>query len=202
MKRSRLLIFLCSFCCVAGIALFQPPPDAQAHGGRYLRQQINGTVIGIGGRFSGRARPFTLIVNSYTPPNQVRELNDALARGGQDGLLEALSRMEAGRVQIGTGVGVIANAIIADPWNEGGTKLTVFYERNLSFFELRYGTRSQDYRIGYAEIFLDREGKGEGTLIPAARVRLRDGNTWEVEDFGVFPARLMGLRASGSVTPR
>jgi len=34
-------------------------------------------------------------------------------------------------------------------------------------------------------------------LIPAARVRLRDGNTWEVEDFGVFPARLMGLRVRG-----
>jgi hypothetical protein len=31
-------------------------------------------------------------------------------------------------------------------------------------------------------------------LIPAARVRLRDGNTWEVEDFGTYSARLMGLK--------
>jgi hypothetical protein len=49
-------------------------------------------------------------------------------------------------------------AIIADPWGEGGTKLTVFYERRINFYELRYGTRSQDYRIGYVEIFLDRSG--------------------------------------------
>jgi hypothetical protein len=143
-----------------------------------------------------------LIINSYTAPNQVRELNDALGRGRQEELLNVLSKMDAGRIQIGTGVGLRANAIIADPWGEGGTKLSVFYERNLTFFELRYGTRSQDYRIGYAEIFLDRNGKGEGTLIPAARVRLKDGNTWEVEDFGVFPARLMGLRSSGRVLQR
>jgi hypothetical protein len=114
-------------------------------------------------------------------------------------LLRVLSGMDAGRVQIGSGVGVPANAIIVDRWGEGGTKLTVFYQRDVRFFELRYGTRSQDYRIGYAEIFLDRNGRGEGTLIPAARVRLRDGNTWEVEDFGVYPARLMGLRASGRI---
>ena len=79
--------------------------------------------------------------------------------------------------------------------------MTVFYERNINFYELRYGARSQDYRIGYAEIFLERNGKGQGTLIAAARVRLKDGNTWEVEDFGVFPAKLMGLRSSGRVLP-
>jgi hypothetical protein len=200
--KKRLLILLCALCSVAGVALFQPPFAAQAQGSSSSRLRINGTVIGIGGRLAGRTRQFSLIVKSLTAPNQVRELNDALKSGGQDGLLGALSKLDAGQIQIGTGVGVTANAVIADEWDEGGTKLTVFYERNLGFFELRYGTRSQDYRIGYAEIFLDRNGKGEGTLIPAARVRLKDDNTWEVEDFGVFPARLMGLRASGSVLPR
>jgi hypothetical protein len=142
MKKRTLLSFLCALCCVASVALFQPPSKAEAQGGRSSRQRVNGTIIGIGGRFSGRSRPFTLIVNSYTAPNQVRELNDALSRGGQDDLLRALSKMDAGRIQLGTGVGVTANAIIADPWREGGTKLTVFYERNLAFFELRYGARS------------------------------------------------------------
>src|ERR1051325_10950511 len=201
MEKRTLLSLLCALFCVAGVAFFQPPPDAQAQGSSSSRLRITGMVVGIGGRFAGRSRPFTLIANSYTAPNQVRELNDALSHGGQDTLLRALSKMDAGRIQLGTGVGVRANAIIADPWDEGGTKLTVFYERNVAFFELRYGTRSRDYPIGYAEIFLDHNGKGEGTLIPAARVRLKDGNTWEVEDFGAFPARLMGLRASGSVRP-
>ena len=198
MKERTLLSLLGGLCCVV---LFQPS-DTHAQGSRSSSLRVNGTVVGIGGRFGGQTRPFTLIVNSYTAPNQVRELNDALRRGGQDELLRTLSGMDAGRIQIGTGVGVPGNVIIADRWGEGGTKLTVFYQRNVSFYELRYGTRSEDYRIGYAEIFLDRNGRGQGTLIPAARVRLKDDNTWEVEDFGVFPARLIGLRASGRVQAR
>ena len=199
MKKRALLNFVCGLCCVA---LFQPLAEAQAQGNRSLSQRINGTVVGIGGRFGGRSRPFSLIVTSYTAPNQVRELNDALRRGGQDELLRVLSGMDAGRIQIGANIGVPANAIIADAWGEGGTKLTVFYQRDISFYELRYGARSEDYRVGYAEIFLDRNGRGQGTFIPAARVRLRDSNTWEVEDFGIYPARLMGLRASGRVPVR
>jgi cytochrome c biogenesis protein ResB len=199
MRKTIALTLLGGFLC---IALFQPLGDVQAQDRRSSGQHITGTVIGIGGRLGGRSRQFTLIASSYTAPNQVRELTDALGRGGQDEMLRALNRMKAGRIQIGTGVGVTANVIIAERWGEGGTKLTVFYERNVSFYEMRYGTRSQDYPIGYAEIFLDQQGKGQGTLIAAARVRLKDGNTWEVEDFGTFPARLMGLRASGHVLPR
>ena len=184
-------------CCLIALAW---PSNAYNQGDR-SSLRVNGTVIGIGGRFAGRSAPFSLIVKSPTSVGQVRELTETLGRG-QDALLNALSKMEAGRVQIGTGVGVPANAVIVEPWGDGGTKLTVFYQRNLSFYELRYGTRSQDYPIGYAEIFLDRNRHGEGSLIPAARVRLKSGNTWEVEDFGVYPARLMGLRASGQLVPR
>ena len=198
MKIRTMATLCCALFCAA---LFQPLPQANA---QRDRQIINGTAYFIGGgRFGGgaRSRPFRLIVNSYTPPNQVRELNDSLQRS-QDDMLRTLSRMDAGRISIGSGVGVTANVIIADPWENGGTKLTVLYERNVTFFELRYGTRSTDYRFGYAEIFLDRNGHGEGTLIGAARVRAKGGNTWEVEDFGTFPARLMGLRSSGRVSPR
>jgi hypothetical protein len=191
----RVSVFLLALCCVA---MFTTTSQSHMDGS----QRVNGTIVALSGRFAGRSGPFSLIVNRYTAPNQVRELNDALSRGGQDDLLKTLSKMDAGKIIIGTGVGLPANAIIAEPWGEGGTKLTVLYERNIRFFELRYGTRSQDYPIGYAEMFLDRNGHGQGTLIPAAKVRLKGGNTWEVEDFGVLPARLMGLRSTGRVEVR
>lgn len=180
---------------MAAAAVLFSAEDANAQN----RLRVNGTVVGIGGRMAGRTRTFSLIVNGFTPTDQVRRLNEALREDGQDGLIRALNRLNAGRISVGPTVGVVANAIIADPWGDGGTKLTVFYERNLNFYELRYGTRSEDYRIGYAEIFLNRNGRGQGTFIPAARVRLRGDNTWEVEDFGVFPARLMGLVSSGRI---
>ena len=198
MKKRKFLNFVCVLFC---IALMHLPLDAQAQGGRSV-QRITGTAVGIGGTMGGRSRSFTLLVNDYTPTSLVRDMNDALRRGGQDEMLRVMSDLKAGRIQIGSGVGVDANVIIADPRPDGGTKLTVFYERNITFYELRYGARSQDYPIGYAELFLDRNGKGQGTLIAAARVRLKEGNTWEVEDFGTFPAKLMGLRSTGRVVPR
>jgi hypothetical protein len=198
MKKRKSFSLLCALCCIVGATFFHSAVEARAQSRRY----IDGTVVGFSGRSTGQTRSFRLIIDSYTSTGEVRELNEALQRGGQDELLRALSGMNAGRVEVGSGIGVTANAIIADPWGEGGTKLTVFYERNVRFFELRYGSRSQDYRIGYAEIFLDRNGRGQGTFIPAARVRLRDGNTWEVEDFGVYPARLMGLRTRGRARTR
>jgi hypothetical protein len=190
--RTRLGLACALFFCVASVL----PPAAAGQSERGGRVYVQGTMVGVGGRYGGRSLPFNLIINNYTSPGQVQELNDALQRG-QDELLRSLTRMDAGRISVGNNVGVTANAVIASPGPDGGTKLTVLYERNVRMFELRYGTRSADYRFGYAEIFLDRRGRGQGTFIPAARVRLRDGNTWEVEDFGEFPARLMGVRVRG-----
>jgi hypothetical protein len=160
---------------------------------------VTGTVIGISGRLAGRSRPFTLRVNRYTSADDVERLNAALRSGGEEQLMNVLSKLDAGRISVGTGVGVTANVVISMPAAEGRTKLTVLFQRNVNFFELRAGTRSSDYRFGYAEIYLDGRDRGEGTFIPAAKVRLQ-GDTWVVEDFGEFPARLMGLRASGSVS--
>lgn len=195
MKRKVLAALLGVFGCAA---LLSPASHATAQDSR---QYIDATVVGISRRVS-TSRPFRVIVNSYTTEGEARTLNDALESGGQDGLLSALRRLKAGRISIGNNVGVTANAIIRTPQAEGGTKVQVIYERTVNFFELRAGSRSQDYRFGYAEIFLDRQGHGEGTFIPAARIRLRDGDTWEVEDFGVFPARLIGVRTRGTVPAR
>lgn len=193
MNRRKLLSLVCVLCSMVWSASLTSVSNAKTLA---ANETIQGTVVGIGGRYAGRSAPFKLIINRYTSPDDVSRLNSAL-QGGQDQLMNVLSKLDAGRISIGNGIGVVANAIIASPTAEGGTKLTVLYQRNINFYELRYGTRSEDYRFGYAEIYLNRNGTGEGTFISAAKVRLRDSNTWEVEDFGTFPARLMGLRASG-----
>ena len=190
MRRRRTVILLGVLCLVAASAA---PALAQS------RQYVQGQVVGIGGRRAGLNRPFSLTVNNYTSPDDVQQLNQALRSGGQDELMRVLSKLDAGRVSVGNNVGVRANAVIATQTAEGGTKLTVLYERNVAIFELRYGARSADYRFGYAEIYLDARGRGQGTFIPAAKVKLEGDNNWVVEDFGEFPARLMGLRASGRV---
>lgn len=190
-KTSLLLVMLLVF----GSTVFYPRTNTSAQDA-FAGRTITGTAYFIGGRRPSRSLPFRLIANRLTTPDQVQQLNSALQSGGQDELMRTLSHMQAGRIEIGTGVGVPANVIISSSDGEGRTKLVVLYQRELGFGELRYGARSSDYRFGYAELYVGR-GANEGMLIPAARIRLRDGNTWEVEDFGTFPARLMGLQVRG-----
>lgn len=185
----RLTLALCFVACGA---LLPAGVAAQS------RQTVTGTVVSISGRTAGRTRQFTLRVNNYTTASDAERLNNALRSGGEDELMSVLSRLDAGRVSIGTGVGVPANAVIATPTSEGGMKLLVLFQRDVGFYELRAGARRADYRFGYMEIFLDSRGRGEGTFIPAAKIRLQ-GDTWVVEDFGAFPARLIGVRSSGAV---
>lgn len=191
-KKTSLLL---ATLLVLGSTVFYPRTTASAQDA-FAGRTITGTAYFIGGRRPSRSLPFRLIINRISNADQVQELNAALQSGGQDGLMKVLSRMDAGRIEVGTGVGVPANVILSTDDGEGRTKLVVLYQRDLGFGELRYGTRRSDYRFGYAELYVGR-GANEGMLIPAARVRLRDGNTWEVEDFGTFPARLMGLQVRG-----
>jgi hypothetical protein len=194
MKRKTLLI-LVAVLLFLGTATFYPQTNALAQDA-YSGRTITGTVYFIGGRRPARSLPFRLIVNRVSSPDEVNQLNSALQSGGEEELMRRLERMDAGRIEIGNGVGVPANFITITDEGEGRTKLTVLYRRDIGFGELRYGTRRSDYRFGYAELHIGR-GANEGMLIPAARVRLRGGNTWEVEDFGTFPARLMGLQVRG-----
>lgn len=178
-----------------GIATYCPA-NTVAQGEGLTGRTITGTVYFIAGRRPGSSLPFTLRINRITTADEVRQLNSALQAGKQDELLRELSRLDAGRIQIGTGVGLTANAILVDNQGNGRTKITVLYQRDVRFGELRRGARSTNYPFGYAEMYVGR-GDNEGMLIPAAMVRLRGDNTWEVEDFGTFPARLMGLRVRG-----
>jgi len=181
---------------LVGITAFIPQTTASAQRDAFSGTTITGTVYFVGGPRPGRSLPFRLVIERLSTTDEISRLNSALQSGGQDGLMRALEHLKGGRIEVGSGLGLPANAVIATDEGEGRTKLTVLYQRDMRFNELRYGTRSTTYPFGYAEIYIGR-GENEGMLIPAAKVRLRDGNTWEVEDFGVFPARLMGLRVRG-----
>jgi len=194
MRRKTPLILVVMMLLLGTIAY--PRTNALAQGEGLAGRTITGTVYFMSGRRPGSSLPFTLRINRITTADEVRQLNSALQAGKQDELLRELSRLDAGRIQIGTGVGLPANAIMVDNQGNGRTKITVIYQRDVRFGELRRGARSTNYPFGYAEMYVGR-GDNEGMLIPAAHVRLRDGNTWEVEDFGTFPARLMGLRVRG-----
>ena len=168
------------------------------------RQTYTGTVVSYGSGFNTRTstNTFTLIINGETPDNDVNRLVGILQEDGQDRLLEAVRKNDLGSFAVGGRIGRTLNAVRIDEV-DGRRRIRALFERWIQFGEIRGGYRSVDYPFGYMELFVDpRTGRGEGTLIEAAQIRWkRDKNSnqyvVEIENFGTFPARLMGVSQRG-----
>lgn len=168
---------------------------------------FTGTAVIYGSGFNTRtiSRSFTLIVNGRTSTADAERYLGTLERGGQDALMREIEGNDLGSFSLGGSIGQRLNAVVIDR-DEDGTWIRAVFRRWIGFGELRSGYRSVDYPFGYVEIHLDRAGKGEGTIIPAARIRFRNArnggtDTVEIEDFGTFPGRLMGVRMRGRQLP-
>jgi hypothetical protein len=120
MNRKTLLLLVAVVLFLGTAALYPQTTIAQDS---YEGRTITGTVYFIGGRRPARSLPFRLIVNRISTPDEVNQLNSALQSGGEEELMRRLERMDAGRIEIGTGVGVPANFIIRTDEGEGRTKL-------------------------------------------------------------------------------
>ena len=152
-----------------------------------------------GGVFKVRGEPYSEDKYVHRGGSETaRPANDwvlnALQKDGQDGLIKALGREKRGTLQIGSRLGRDVQAV----WltrTEEGRKISALSERWQGYGELRRGARSLDYPLTYIEIFIEEDGgKGDGSLIPAARVRSKGGNNIEIENFGIYPARLTNIK--------
>ena len=164
---------------------------------------FTGTAVIYGSGFSTRTvtRPFTLVINRRTSDSDATRYLKTLDRDGQSGLLNEIDDNDLGRFSMGSSIGLPINAVLIDR-DEGDTRIRVLFKRWIGFGELRRGARSVDYPFSYVDIRIDpRTGRGEGTIIPAAKIRARGTDTLEVEDFGTFPGRLMGVRMRGAQLP-
>ena len=160
------------------------------------REVYTGNIFYFGGPRGTISTNFTLTINSYTPSADVDRFVGILQRGGQDDLMKAINDEKRGTLQIDGQVGRDINAVWFSTDEEEGRKLMILFERWVGFGEVRRGARSLDYPFTYLEIYLDDKGKGEGSMIPAARIRHKRGQTIEVENFGIYPARLTNIRRS------
>ncbi len=184
----RILLF-----CVALVALSPHPTRTQTRtAGRPGKEVYRGNITYIGGPRT-MTDFFTLTINSLTPENDIRRFTDILRSEGRGDFWEALGKEKRGTFQVGSRLGLDINAVWVTQTEEG-RKISALAERWLGFGELRRGARSVDYPFTYIELWVEEDGDVEGTLFPAARVRSKGGNTIEVENFGIYPARLTNIK--------
>jgi len=139
------------------------------------------------------SRGFTLTIEGSTSDEDARKFARILKSQGENALLKAIAKEKKGTFALDGQLGHDINTVRTHQ-NPTGRTYTIVFERWLSFFEVRYGTRSEDYPFTYIELFID-ETKGlGGTLLPAAKIRFNKKNTIDIENFGIYPAKLMGVR--------
>jgi hypothetical protein len=73
------------------------------------------------------------------------------------------------------------------------SKLVLLFQRVPGAFAARAVERAEDYPFAYVELYISRDGKFEGMLVPVAQVGDADGDA-AIGDFGAYPARLVGSR--------
>lgn len=166
--------------------------------------RFTGSAIIYGSGFNTRtiSTNFDIRLKGYTSDSESEEYSKILADGGQSKLEDVLSKKDLGTVQFSGRLGPRVVAAFQGKDGDRG-KLTVVFERWLSFGELRSGARSVDYPFGVIEVMFEPgKNEGQGTFIGAAKIRLgKNDSTGEKEieliGFGTFPGKVFGVKQTG-----
>jgi|SRR5215467_2182127 len=147
------------------------------------------------GAGAGSSANVTITINSYSSPDEVQNLHALLIDRGPDVVLKALEKMRPkGRIALTGTVGFYEFKVIMTIPSAGGRRILAAADRPISFLEQYYGTRSSDYKFGFMELDLDQRGRGQGSLTYAAKVKVINSDRVEIENFGIEPIKLIGVR--------
>ncbi len=157
------------------------------------KETFTGTVIQVGGSLSGKSAPITIQIDGVTTDAEAASYRDILKEQGQDGLLKAVSKKDLGFVAISGKTGTRINAVRVKD-TPGGRRYVILLERMIGIAEARYSGRSMDYPFALLQMTIKADGKGEGKAVGMAKIKMKKDNTIEVENYGTYPANLVGLQ--------
>jgi hypothetical protein len=138
---------------------------------------------------------FDFFVYTYTPDDELQSLVSIFNAQGEAGLEKTFSNMkERGRVStnLRPSQGSFKFARSTTSGNE--TVIRMATDRILSFPELTGDTALSKYRFSVVELHLDAQGKGEGTLTYAAKLKFNPQGELEVESYTAAPIPLRNVR--------
>lgn len=157
------------------------------------KETFIGLMISAGGFDSGSTERLTMDVQNWTTEAEVQKLIQILAEGGMEALIEEMRGMNAGYIR-GRGTLRWPLDVAISVQTEQGRLITLVTERPMSFVEAAYDPiMSRENAFGYIEFLLGEDGKGQGVVIEAARIRFRN-NTVEVESLWNSPHILNSVR--------
>ncbi len=187
MKKTVILIVTLSLL-VAVVPAFSVE-DSQAD--QPVPQRYRGRMAAMSGPASGATAFLVFHVDRFATDAEVKVLGQALGEHGEEALLKAVSDTEvAGWVKVGNGLRYNLRVIRTMQTPEGRVMIGIT-DRPIQYGEVARNTRSRQYTFGWVQILFDEDGKGEGGLIPTAKVDFDDQGRLVVESFGLLPYRIL-----------
>jgi hypothetical protein len=181
-----LLIAIVAYCLVASGA---PSSQSRTATEEFSANFTNISTVGVTG-----ATPITIRVRRWSTDDEHATLMAILAKDGNDAFTRALQgQKEVGSIGVPTSLAypLLYARQMRNP--EGGRKIMLISDRPMTFQERTGSSISRDYPLTWIEMKLDKDDRGDGTVVLAARLRLL-GDVMGVEDLGNQPSRLTSIR--------
>jgi hypothetical protein len=147
---------------------------------------------------TGRTNIVEISVNRWSTDEERDRLLTTLQEFGQDKLLDTLQKIRppVGYMRTPSSIGYDLYYGRNHPQPDGGRRVVFATNRRVSFREAANNARSMDYQFTLIELRLGPDGKGEGKLVPAAKVAWdHDAHRIEIENYAALPVDLIQVTA-------
>ena len=187
--RSVVMLALAGLILTVGVLAFQEQEKAKEAEERFVAN----VVLWAAGPLTGQTARVTMSIKHWTANEEKAALYKTLKEGGSDAFLKEMRKTIVGYIWSTRSIRYPLN-IASSFQTEKGRIVRLVTERPISFAETMTATRSRDYEFGVIEFTLNAEGKGDGYIIPTAKVSINKDGQLEVETLGTGPQKLLNVK--------
>ena len=188
---------------VTAALMLAPAPPVQA---QQEALEIDAFAINMSNIATGANARVDIRIDSWSTPEEREQLIVTMLEKGSDALLKALQKAPVkGRFRIPTArppdphhlsLGLDIRYAWQVPLPEGGKRIVLAMDRYIGFAEARNQPRSVDYPFTLIQIHVDKDGKGEGKMAVATKIKFdKEKKVIELENYATEPVRLNNLTA-------
>ncbi len=181
---------------VVGSASSWTPVRAAEPAARYDAVAVNTSNVGRRG-----ASTLQITIERWSNDADRAALRDALVEKGEDALLNALKKIKprAGSISTPGHLGWAVQYAQRIDLPGGGHRIVFATDRPMTFLEEWNRPRSADYKFMLCELRIGPDGKGEGKLVPRARISWDDdARTVVIDNYASEPVRLTEVREAAA----
>jgi len=186
---------------LVGIAITLASAASRATGDDKAALRLRAFAMNLNGGRGARTGTLDIVVERWSTDEDRDQLRSMLIEKGSDALLKALHKLKprAGFIRSSTSLAWDIQYAREQANDDGSRRIIIATDRPLTYWELANQPRSVDFEFTLAEIRLSKEGKGEGKLVPAAKITWnQDKRTIEIENYSNEPVRLSQVEVQGS----